>query len=866
MKIFRALGALLFCTSTIGLFGSVTVWASSPSADARVVAESAGSSGLSATDDLRHQAKLTGDLSRPAAEGEPFDFFGLSVAVSGDTVLVGAEADDVGANLGQGSAYVFRRRNGNWELDTKLVADDGAGNDGFGSSVALDGDTAVIGAIYDATGGNTALVGSAYVFQRSGEAWVQQAKLTAPDAASGDRFGGAVSVSGDTALVGAASANQSKGAAYVFVRDRGNWSQQTKLTAFDGSTSDSFGISVAISGNTALIGALFDAVGPNFGQGSAYAFVRNAGIWTLQTKLTAADGAGEDLFGRSVALSGDLALVGALSDDVGANFDQGSAYVFRRNSTSWTQQAKLMATDGAGGHGFGRSVSLSGTSAVISGPGLFSASQSWAYVFLQDGSAWNQQAKLVAGGGVPPDSFPFAVAISGDVVVLGAELKNVSPNQDQGTAFVFERNGGIWTERADLDTGDGAAEDAFGSAVALSGEFALMGAPFDYVAGVRRGSAYVFKRISGHWVLQAKLVADAGSQDDMFGFAVAINGDFALVGAPDADRASGLNQGSAFLFRREGSSWNLLGRVVANDGNGNDRFGASVALSANHAMIGAPRNEDNGSVYVFERGSDGLVQSSKLRAAGGARFDQFGATLALSGDAVLIGAPFAAVGQNQIQGSAYIFQRTGMAWSEQARLIAFDGTTFEIFGRAVALFGDTAIVGLRSDSIGGNSSQGSAYVFIREFGNWSLQSKLKLDDGAQGDAFGSSVAIHGNVALISSPEDNVHGLDDQGSVSVFERSGATWTLMSTLTANDGAANELFGSSVALSDTTALVGASGDDGTVPYGNRNEGSAYVYVRTQAGFGSQPVPGLSIANLVLLALLTGWIGLALVRRHET
>ena len=271
------------------------------------------------------QAKLV------ASDGAVSDSFGRSVALSGDTALVGAYFDDGGANRDQGSAYVFTRSGGVWTQQAKLVASDGAANDYFGASVALWGDTALVGAYGDAIGANTGQ-GSAYVFTRSGGVWMQQAKLVASDGAATDGFGVSVALSGDTALVGAytddVGVNSDQGSAYVFTRSGVVWTEQAKLVASDGAANDYFGFSVALSGDTALLGAYGDAIGANMGQGSAYVFTRSGVVWTQQAKLVASDGAGNDNFGISVALSGDTALVGAHLDDVGANSNQGSAYLF----------------------------------------------------------------------------------------------------------------------------------------------------------------------------------------------------------------------------------------------------------------------------------------------------------------------------------------------------------------------------------------------------------------------------------------------------------------------------------------------------------------------------------------------------------
>ena len=390
----------------------------------------------------------------------------------------------------------------------KLTASDGADSDYFGYSVAVsgDGNTAVIGARYDDDRGSES--GSAYVFTRSGGSWTQQAKLTASDGAAGDVFGYSVAVSGDgsTAVIGAHGDDDrgsESGSAYVFTRSGSSWTQQAKLTASDGAAGDIFGYSVAVSGdgNTAVIGAYGDD-DRGIESGSAYVFTRSGGSWTQQAKLTASDGAAGDVFdfGYSVAVSGDgsTAVIGAYGDDDRGS-ESGSAYVFTRSGGSWTQQAKLTASDGAAGDVFGYSVAVSGdgSTAVIGAHGdddRGSESGS-AYVFTRSGSSWTQQAKLTASDGAAGDIFGYSVAVSGDgnTAVIGA-YGDDDRGIESGSAYVFTRSGSSWTQQAKLTASDGAAGDLFGWSVAVSGDgsTAVIGAHGDDDRGYQSGSAYIF--------------------------------------------------------------------------------------------------------------------------------------------------------------------------------------------------------------------------------------------------------------------------------------------------------------------------------------------------------------------------------------
>ena len=376
------------------------------------------------------------------------DFFGFSVALDGNTVVIGAQGDDDNGD-GSGAAYVFTRSEAGWIQQAKLTAEDGAAGDQFGGSVALSGDMALIGARRDDDNGDDS--GAAYVFTRSGDGWNQHAKLTAADGAAGAEFGYSVALSGDTAVIGAArddDKGDDSGSAYVLTRSGAGWIQQAKLTATDGAEGDVFGISVALSGDTAVIGAdLDDDKGEN--SGAAYVFTRSNGTWSQQAKLTATDGEAVDIFGVRVAISGDTALIAARRDDDDVNgVDSGSAYVFVRSGTSWSQQAKLTAEDAKAGNMFGYNVALSADTAVITAAMADDkgANSGAAYVFTRSGSDWNQQAKLTAPDGAADDVFGWSVALSGKTTIIGAPTSIFALPGGAGSAYVSEHSGSSWSK------------------------------------------------------------------------------------------------------------------------------------------------------------------------------------------------------------------------------------------------------------------------------------------------------------------------------------------------------------------------------------------------------------------------------------
>jgi len=489
----------------------------------------------------------------------------------------------------------------------------------------------------------------------------QQAYLKASNTHGFSFFGAesTVAISGDTVVVGAlgewsnatgVNGNQndrsasSAGAAYVFVRNGTNWVQQAYLKASNAEAPDLFGTSVAISGNTVVVAARGEsssASGVNGDQtdnsadraGAVYVFVRQGTSWTQQAYLKASNAGARDSFGWSVAISGDVLIVGApfeQSSATGINGDQtddsaneaGAAYIFVRDGTNWTQQAYLKASNaegappgdpGSGDH-FGWSVAVSGATAVVGAPlersnatGVngdqsdnSNPDSGAAYVFVQSGSNWSQQAYLKASNANDGSygEFGWSVGVSGNTVVVGAfgedsSATGVNGNQNNnsapssGAAYVFVREGDDWSQQAYLKASNTGVGDNFGYSIGISGEMLIVGAPNESSAatGVNgnqnnnsaygSGAGYVFVREGGYWLQQAYLKASNTGEWDRFGEAVAISGGTVVVGAPQEDsRARGVNgnqndngaegAGAAYVFTGVGLPPQL---TIADDGS-----------------------------------------------------------------------------------------------------------------------------------------------------------------------------------------------------------------------------------------------------------------------------------------------------------
>jgi hypothetical protein len=394
-----------------------------------------------------------------------------------------------------------------------------------------------------------------------------------------------------------------------------------KLVAADAADNNSFGMAVAVDGAYALVGAPGeDGNGTN--SGAAYLFLQSQGGldgWGQVMKFVASDAGDEDLFGISVAISGDYAVVGAVAED-GAGTSRGAAYVFYRNqggADSWGQVKRLRASDAADDDGFGFAVALDGDTLIVGADGEDGSGtdEGAAYVFYKDqGGAdnWGQVVKLTAGDPDDVNQFGYSVAVSGDAVLVGSPGDN-GAGSDRGAAYVFSRDlGGAdgWGQVKKLTASDTADDVWLGNSVALDGSLAVVGAAWDDGGGTNRGAAYLFGRDQGgaeNWGEVKKLTASDANNSDIFGYAVALDGDYVVVGAGWSE-GGGTERGQAYLFaRNEGGTdnWGEVQRLRASDGANQDWFGFSVALDGIYLLVGADGEDgagtERGAAYLFRK-------------------------------------------------------------------------------------------------------------------------------------------------------------------------------------------------------------------------------------------------------------------------
>ncbi|HEV2883513.1 MAG TPA: hypothetical protein VGW36_01575 [Pyrinomonadaceae bacterium] len=754
--------------------------------------------------------------------------FGASMAISGDTLVVGAPRSTVRPGdvlfIEHGSAYVFVREGGEWVEQARLLPDNGQPLDNFGYSVAISGNTVVVGTRFAAYGNRHEVPGRAYVFIREGTTWTLQTELRASDASAEDYFGTSVAIDGDTIAIGADSdsfsGNPARGSVYIFTREAGVWAERLKLLSHDGGPNDHFGNALSLTGNTLVVGAKTDTVGANTNQGSAYVFTGSGANWSEQAKLTATEGLAYDRFGFTTAIDGNTIVIGTDRNNSGA------AYVFVFNGTSWAQQATL--TTVTTGTYAPNSVAIDGDTALV---GTYetllnapSGSQGPVFVFVREGQTWTRQTQLSPGAGSTSRRFGAAVLISGDTAIVGASHDNTT--QPGGAAYIFTRFSGTgWHQQLRVRAQDGAQREDFASSVAISGDTVVIGSRADDVEGVNeQGSAYVFARKGNAWTFQGKLLAPDGRQYDEFGQSVAIDGDTIVVGS---DSATGTNyeQGAAYVFQRLGSSWRFQAKLIAKDGRRYDYFGRSVGIHGNTIVVGASHDhrlrQSQGSAYVFTRSGVSWRQTAKLLASDGRARDFFGVSVAVHNQTIAVGASPITFNERSHREAVYIFEPRGSIWTQRQRLRALDNAAG--FARSIAMDERTLVAGSNEEIVEGQEV-GAAYVFRRVGSHWvGLAKLLPISLDAAVRHFGNSVSVSGDrIAVGATSLANAN--QPYGYFFVFKQLGNTWSQEARLEPAAPLVSTGLATPVAISGKTIVAGAPWEKIGA---NVNQGAAYIYV---------------------------------------
>jgi cysteine-rich repeat protein len=692
-----------------------------------------------------------------ASDGSSPDRFGDSVSIYGDIILVGAPLSD----SYKGSAYIFRSGNGGASWPTsqtaKLTASDASESSGFGHSVSVFGDVVVVGA----NGGNEAR-GSAYIFRSSngGVSWPasETTKLTASDAGDTDNFGISVSIFNQTILIGASgedSTSRGSGSAYLFrSTDEGvTWpaSETAKLTVPGLKKNSGFGYSLSVNNAYALIGA------PGYYPGGrTYVISTTCGNGVLETMEHCDD---------ANAISGDgCSTLCGIEEGWTCN---GAPSVCHTTCGDGIVAGNETCDDG-------NSNSADGCSSACSIEIDWSCNGSPSICRSHD--PW----KLTPPGNYPFQSFGQSLNIYENVTIIGAPYDDAS----RGSAYIYKRSNTrvLFSSATSIKLiPSNRAEGArFGESVSVFGNVAVVGAPGD---DGYKGSAYIFQSSDGGvaWPASETTKLTVSASYSAFGMSVSIYNHVVLIGASEEE----YGKGSAYVFRSsdEGVTWSQMAKLTAADAADFANFGNSVSIFSNIALIAAYGDANQrGSAYIFRSTNGGVTwsQAAKMTPSNGSEYDRFGSSVSIYNNIALIGASE----DDSYRGRVYVFRSSdgGSTWpaSETASLTAFNRMPNEYFGDSVSIYNNTALVGARGD----DSRRGSAYIFRSSDGGvtWpaSRAAKLTAPDSSPDEKFGSSVSIYGIYALIGAPEDN-----PSGSAYVFSTACSDGVLQANESCDDG---------------------------------------------------------------------------------
>ena len=803
---------------------------------------------------------------------------------------------DNAVSAGYSGAYLYQRDDTGW-TETLLFEKDESARGFLGQAIAIDGDIIVAGLNGDDTKGVNS--GSANIYQLNGATW-EKTIITASDATAGDNFGYSVAVDDNIVVVGADKANNSTGAVYVYQWNGSTWAE-TKLTASDGANWADFGRSVAIDGDTILVGASGDSNDVARIAGSAYVYNWNGSIWA-ETKLIASDGEWNDRFGESVSIDGNVAVIGAHNvDDNGK--DAGAAYIYDiseltqidhtvdtidpstpnglsdlvdglRVALDWDDSAdasgiKEYVLQYADNAQFTAAVQQTVTASELNVGELNDDTYYWRVKAVDNNdneSAWSttdsffvgtedqlvsgSSTKLIASDAASGDSFGESVAVSGNVVVV----------RGGGAGYIYQYNGDVWTETIVNDSGSVSTDGEnviVGHGLyqwsgtnwvktkhfSMTSVFEQMAVDGDRVASSSSSGVLLYEFNGSTWdqtVLHALDPYDYEAWNHT-GQTVSVDGDIVVSGL-NGDDTNGTNSGCAYIFQYNGTTWDET-KIISSDNMAGDEFGYSAAVDGNIVVVGA-KNDNNkvGSAYVYKwNGSEWL--ETKLTASDGDNGDEFGRSVSISGNTILVGANNDSTDTGTRTGSTYMYQWNGNEWQE-TKITASDGATGDAFGYVVAVDGEQAVIGAYGDDDMGTNS-GSAYVYnLSEFALVDPPVDPPVEPPVEPPVdppVDPSVNVHSNGSVqftasngstysssaVSMSGDNivigVSGDDEQnynaGSAYVYKWNGSSFEEITKLTASDGGSSDEFGMSVDISGVNVVVGTERGDG-------NDGLAYAY----------------------------------------
>jgi outer membrane protein assembly factor BamB len=820
-----------------------------------------GSAFTSKVNTLSAGGALLQTLNNPNAYStSSSDWFGYSVAISGNYAVVGAYNEDDTGGTSSGKAYIFNVTTGAllWTLNNPNVYSTSA-SDYFGKNAAISGSYAIISAYNegDASGGFS---GKAYIFNVTTGALLWT--LNNPNVYStsySDYFGWSVAISGNYAIVGAYQEDDAggtdSGKAYIFNVTTGTllWTLNNP-NPYSTSDSDAFGQSVAISGNYAIVGAYNEDDIGGTSSGKAYIFNVATGqlVWALSNP-NAYSTSSSDWFGYSVAISGNYAIVGANNEDDIGGTSSGKAYIFNvaTGQLVWTlNNPNPYSTSDS--DAFGQSVAISGNYAIVGAyneddSNYMTSGKSYIFNVTTGQLLWTLSDPNVYSTS-EFDSFGYSVAISGNYAVAGAWKESDVTGSLSGKAYIFSVNPNneivgvdsinfsnettlsqsnpvfnpivdnyrltqIWKNPSAYSTG---TNDIFGTAVAISGNYAIVGAyGEDDAGGTESGKAYIYNVTTGAlvWTLSNPNPYST-SLNDFFGITVDISGNYAIVGAYNEDDAGGTASGKAYIYNvTTGALVWTLSNPNPYSTSLNDKFGYSVAISGNYAIVSAVGEADaggavSGKAYIYNVTTGALVWTlSNPNPYSTSANDWFGQAVAISGNYAIVGTSWEDDAGGTMSGKAYIYNVTtgALVWT-LSNPNPYSTSANDYFGYSVAISGNYAIVGALGEGDVSGAWSGKAYIFNVTTGQllWTLNNPNAYGTSAD-DNFGEVVSITTKYAIVGAAYEDDSRSASSGIVYIFGVETGQFICAINNPNIHGGAGDQFGRRVGISGNYALAG-------------------------------------------------------------
>lgn len=738
--------------------------------------------------------------------------FGAASDMDGDTLIVGASSSDTEYGNFSGAVLIYQiTEAGTLVLEGKLYAPDGYRLQRFGNSVAISGDTAVVGAKDDKQ--IASFAGAAYVFTRSNGVWSFQQKLAPTVLTSEDYFGTSVDISGDTIIVGAPKNtinNVHNGAAYLFSRTGNSWVQNQKIIAPSTSKFD-FGIDVAIDGNHVTV----KANNSNFQGIDIFSKINNQ--WVFQEFINSA------YVFSSVSMDSERIVFGIPTNyiPITNSYTAGSVTIYKLNGSDWQFEQRLSLPNPSNTDYFGSSVYLDGKRFVAT-----SANNSYrvvTYLYNEQTSLWEIEQTLTRldESAISANS----IALSDNHIFVGAKEDVVTYQTDPGFGIIFSRTNEQWLEKQTIIPSDSNKNDYFGFSVSLSGNTAAIGALRDRVGNNHSGSVSIFTKEENEWLLEQQFAPDDGQVGDDFGSEVILLGDTLIASSPLNNEAA-LDAGAVYVFAREGISWTQEQKILPPVATIGDAFGTSFAVFENTLAIGKPYSDSGGTnvgvVYIYSKDdANQWVVQQTITPPTPTMNGEFGYQISLSFDTMLI-SDKGFYQQSFVPGIVYIYQKTNEGWLLESSLL--DTPTFfytnVIFGACTAIDRNTIAVSLHGPTsfISSPPDFGKVYTFTRTNNTWTRQFQLssRITQFPTATYFGISLAVRGDTLIVGAA--NTEG---PGSLFKFNLSQTPFPTPQVILPPDTQDFDNYGNSVSLDGDQILVGAPSHSGA----GYTSGKAYI-----------------------------------------